>query len=190
MLGHDVAFFVPRWGTLYVGTLDDLDSFAFQFRPDDVLRQILRPETGLLLRRWRPGEPGPGDPQNAVIYEENVPFGAPRQRVTLDRRTGMLLVVAQLDGQNRPLWTRSFGDYRRIDRGSGGRRGRAGEDARWYPFHMAVSWPREGRMIELRFRRVEADAPLFESDFDLAVPGNVRQHPIRDATFDFPEGQD
>ena len=44
-LGDDIGFYVPTQKVLYYGKTGDLRNLSFSFDPDDMLRQMLRPDT-------------------------------------------------------------------------------------------------------------------------------------------------
>lgn len=178
-LGDDIGFYVPTQKVLYHGKVEDLRYFTFRFDPDDVLRQMLRAETSLLLKRWRYIQGGSGDSKNAILVEEAVPAGRPRLRVAINRSTGMIMSIAQLDAGGEPVLVKSFDDYRSLQRG---RRGAPDEPV--FPFLMTFSWPRDRRMMEMHFKTVEGNAILYDEDFDIAASSDTRYLPLLDAHMD------
>ncbi|MDR0363237.1 MAG: hypothetical protein LBJ46_11230 [Planctomycetota bacterium] len=181
-IGDDIGFYVPTQKTLYHGKVSDLQYFAFRFDPDEVLRQMLRPDASLLLKRWRHVEGG-RDRSGNIILDEDVPEGRPRLRLAINSRNGLLVSVTQLDVAGQPILVKTFGDYRPL---AGGRaaRGRQAADSAAFPFLMTLSWPRERRMMELHFKSVDGNAIVYDEDFDLAASEDTRYLPLTDARMD------
>lgn len=182
MLGDDIGFYVPTQNTLYHGKVGDLQYFSFRFDPDEVLRQMLRPETSLLLKRWRHADPMPGDPAAAMIVEEDVAANRPRQRLAINRANGMLVAITQLDAQGQPLLVKRYDDYRNLAKGRKG--SRVADDATAFPYLISFSWPRDRRMMEMHFKQVEGNAVVLDEDFDIAASANTRYLPLVDAQMD------
>lgn len=175
MLGRDIGFYVPTQKTLYHGKVEDLRYFAFRFDPEEVLRQMLRPDTSLLLKKWEVvgGDRGrSGD----LVLEELAPEGRPRLQLAINRRTGMLASVAQLDSYGEPILIKSYGDYRSVDRGR-----KANPDGPVFPYLMTLSWPKDKRMMELHFKAVDGDAVVLDEDFDLATSDDTQYLPLVEA---------
>ncbi len=177
MLGDDIGFYIPTQNTLYHGKVGDLRNFSFNFDPDEVLRQMLRPDTALLLKHWRRAEAGPDD-RNAIAVEEDAPAGRPRLRLAIDRRTGMIVSVAQLDGRGQPVMVKRYDDYRNLNQGRG--KGKNAADA-VFPYLISFSWPRERRMMEMHFKSVEGNAVVLDEDFDIAASADTRYLPLNEA---------
>ncbi len=180
MLGDDIGFYIPTQRTLYHGKVQDLNNFSFRFDPDEVLRQMLRPETSLLLKRWRYAVASRDDPNGVVVGEEDVPDGRPRMRLAINQRTGMILTATQLDARGEPYLVRRYDDYRGIDRG---RRDRAANEP-VFPYLMSFSWPRERRSMEMQFKTVDGDAVVVDEDFDIATSADTRYMPLTEARMD------
>ncbi|MDR1519991.1 MAG: hypothetical protein LBU23_07605 [Planctomycetota bacterium] len=174
-LGDDIGFYVPSQNTLYHGKVDELRHLAFRFDPDEVLRQMLRPDTSLLLRRWRHAAAPAGEAKETLAMEEDVPGNRPRLRLTLDRRTGRIASLAQLDAGGRPVMIRTYGDYRGLD-GIGAR-----NSGPVFPYLISFSWPGDNRLMEMHFKTVEGNAVVLDEDFDIAASANTRYLPLSQA---------
>jgi len=182
MLQDDIGFYIPTQKTLYHGKVDDLQYFSFRFDPDEVLRQMLRPETSLLLKRWRHSDAGPEDPRNAIMLEEDAPSGRPYMRVAIDKRSGMIAVIEQLDGRGEPILVKRYDDYRDLSRSR--RAARVEEDGSVFPYVIAFNWPRDRRIMEMRFKQVEGNAVVLDEDFDIATSADTQYLPLVDARMD------
>ncbi|MCL2001058.1 MAG: hypothetical protein FWG74_06450 [Planctomycetes bacterium] len=178
MLGDDIGFYIPTQNTLYHGKVRDLQYFSFNFDPDEVLRQMLRPEAGLLLKHWRRAETGAEDPRNTLAVEEDAPIGRPRLRLAIDRRTGMLASVTQLDGLNQPVMIKRYDDYRNLGQKQLAKGSLSGVV---FPYLISFSWPRERRMMEMHFKSVEGNAVVLDDDFDIATSAGTRYLPLVEA---------
>ncbi|MDR1533668.1 MAG: hypothetical protein LBU64_01015 [Planctomycetota bacterium] len=178
-LGDDIGFYVPSQRTLYHGKVEDLRYFAFRFDPDEVLRQMLRPDTSLLIKKWRHAASRAGDSGESLVMEEDVPGNRPRLRLTLERRTGRIASLVQLDSGGDPILVRSYGDYRGLDGGVGaGSRRKAGPV---FPYLISFAWPRDNRLMEMRFRTVEGNAVVLDEDFDIAASADTKYLPLSEA---------
>lgn len=182
MLGDDIGFYIPTQKTLYHGKVGDLRNFTFNFDPDEVLRQMLRPDTALLLKRWRRSEARQGDPNNVIMVEEDLPAGRPRLRLAVNRNTGMLLSVAQLDAQGEPILIKQYDDYRSLAAVS--RRSARPAEGPVFPYLISFSWPRERRMMEMHFKTVEGNAVVLDEDFDIAASADTQYLPLVEAQMD------
>ncbi len=185
MLGEDIGFYVPTQKTLYHGKVDDLKYFSFRFDPEEVLRQMLRSDTSLLLKHWEVAAVPAGDRSANIVLDEVVPPNRPRLRLEINRRTGMLVSVSQLDAYGNPVLVKSYGDYRGLDRGR-----QRDSAAPVFPYLMALSWPMDNRMMELHFKAVEGDAIVLDKDFDLATSDDTRYMPLVNANMDAEEFAD
>ncbi|MDR1612583.1 MAG: hypothetical protein LBT97_07335 [Planctomycetota bacterium] len=183
-VGDDIGFYVPTQKTLYHGKVADLKYFAFRFDPDEVLRQMLRPDTSLVLRHWRRAEADARDRSGNIIVDEDVPAGRPRLRLAINSRNRLLASVTQLDAAGQPVLVKSFGDYRSLYAGGRAARSRRSESAASFPFLMTLSWPGERRMMELHFKAVEGNAIVYDEDFDLAASSDTRYLPLTEARMD------
>lgn len=181
MLGDDIGFYVPTQKTLYHGKVGDLRNFAFRFDPDDVLRQMLRPESSYLLKRWRFADLRKGDPPGSVVVEEAVPDGRPRLRLAINPKTGMLVAASQLDASGEPILVKRYDDYRNLSRGRKSPKG-AGDPV--FPYLISFSWPRDRRMMEMHFKTVEGNAVVTDEDFDIAASADTRYRPLGEAQMD------
>ena len=181
-LGDDIGFYIPTQNTLYHGKVRDLQGFSFRFDPDEVLRQMLRPETSLTLKQWRHAEPRQDDPANVIVLEEDVAGNRPRMRVAVNQKNGMLASVTQLDARGQPVFIKKFEDYRNLHRSR--EAGRVGEDASAFPYMMSFSWPRERRSMEMHFKQVEGNAVVLDEDFDIAASSDTRYLPLQEAQMD------
>jgi hypothetical protein len=182
-LGEDIGLYIPSQNTLYHGKVADLRSFAFRFDPDEILRQMLRPDTALLLRRWRRVQAGSGGERDVVTLEEDVPAMRPRLRLVLERRTGRIASLIQLDARGDPILIRSYGDYRGIGMGAGGNRFDRGEEP-VFPYLISFTWPRDHRLMEMQFKSVEGNAVILNEDFDIAASANTRYLPLNEANLE------
>ena len=180
-LGDDIGFYIPTQKTLYHGKVNELRNFSFRFDPDEVLRQMLRPETALLLRRWRYGDAGPDDPSGSVVVEEDAPANRPRLRLAINSRTGMITTITQLDPMGNPYLVKKFDDYRTLARD---KRGSRMSDDSVFPYLISFSWPRDKRMMEMRFKSVEGNAVVLDEDFDIAASADTRYLPLQEAQMD------
>ncbi len=178
MLGDDIGFYIPTQKTLYHGKVGDLRTFSFNFDPDEVLRQMLRPDTALLLKHWRRAENGAEDPRNSIAVEEDAPAGRPRLRLAIDKRTGMITSVSQLDGRGQPVLVKRYDDYRNLGQGRAGKGGLSGSV---FPYLISFSWPMERRMMEMHFKSVEGNAVVLDEDFDIAASADTRYLPLQEA---------
>lgn len=181
MLQDDIGFYIPTQNTLYHGKVDDLRYFSFRFDPDEVLRQMLRPETSLLLKKWRYSDPMPGDAATALMVEEDVPANRPRLRLGITRKNGMLASITQLDASGQPVLVKRYDDYRDLARGR--RASRVGTDA-VFPYLISFSWPRDRRMMEMHFKTVEGNAVVLDEDFEVATSSDTRYLPLSQAQMD------
>ena len=177
MLGQDIGFYVPTQKTLYHGKVEDLKYFAFRFDPDEVLRQMLRPDTSLLLKKWEVVEKNTRDRSGNLILEEVASANRPRLQLAINQRTGMLSSISQLDPTGDPILVKTYGDYRGIERGKKG----SNSDSAVFPYLMSLSWPKDRRMMELHFKAVDGDAVVLDEDFDLATSDDTRFLPLMDA---------
>ncbi len=182
MLQDDIGFYIPTQKTLYHGKVEDLRYFSFRFEPDEVLRQMLRPETSLLLKRWRHSAAAPNDPRNAIMLEEDVDPNRPRQRLAIDRRSGMIVNIESLDARGEPVLVKRYDDYRDLARTR--RAARVQDDGSVFPYVIAFTWPRDRRMMEMRFKQVEGNAVILDEDFDIATSSDTRYLPLVDARMD------
>lgn len=180
MLGDDIGFYVPTQKTLYHGKVEDLRYFAFRFDPDEVLRQMLRPDTSLLLKKWEVVASNPRDRSGNIILEEIVPPNRPRLQLAINQRTGMIASVSQLDAYGEPILVKTYGDYRGLDRG----RKQKNSNAPVFPYLMTLSWPKDKRMMELHFKSVDGDAVVLDEDFDLATSDDTNYRPLMEANLD------
>ena len=181
MLGNDVGFYIPTQKTLYHGKVEDLQNFSFRFDPDEVLRQMLRPDTTLTLKRWRHSDSLRGDPTDSTMLEQDLPEGQPRLRLAINNRTGMITSVTQLDQSGEPFLVKRYDDYRKLP-GLGKASKEA--DASVFPYLIAFSWPRDRRSMEMHFKSVEGNAVLLDEDFDIAASDDTRYLPLQDARMD------
>ena len=184
MLGNDIGFYVPTQKVLYHGTVAELDNMAFRFQPDEILRQLLRPDNSLLLKEWQPRQPSATDPKNSLAFESVPVRGQPRYNLTIDKKNGMVTSIAQLDARGDPVFVKTYGDYRPISRG---RQLPKGVSEPVFPYLMTLSWPRDRRLMEMHFKSVEGDPVVLEEDFDLAASDDVRYMPLRDVRIDADE---
>lgn len=182
MLGDDIGFYVPTQRTLYHGKVRDLQGFSFRFDPDEVLRQMLRPETALTLKHWRYVDPEKGDPNNSIILEEDVAGNRPRMRLAINEKSGMLTSVAQLDSRGQPVFIKRFDDFRDLSRGRNA--SRVSDDGSAFPYMISFSWPRDRRSMEMQFKQVEGNAVVYDEDFDIAASSDTRYLPLREAQVD------
>ena len=181
-LGDDIGFYVPTQKTLYHGKTYDLQGFAFSFDPDEVLRQMLQPDTSLTLKRWRHADPRQDDPANTIVLEEDLPGNRPHLRLAISQKSGMLTAVTQLDGRGQPVFVKRFDDFRDLSRSRKGGRVEADDSA--FPYLMSFTWPRERRSMEMHFKQVEGNAPVYDEDFDIAASSDTRYLPLREAQMD------
>ena len=181
MLGDDIGFYIPTQKTLYHGKVADLQNFSFRFDPDDVLQQMLRPETALLLKKWRMADPMQGDPRGAVMLEEIAPPNRPHLRIAINQSSGMIVSISQMDHRGDPVMIKRFDDYRNLNRGRNTPRG-ATEPV--FPYLIAFSWPRDNRSMEMHFKQVEGDAVVLDEDFDIAASSDTRYLPLVNAQMD------
>ena len=181
-LGDDIGFYIPTQRTLYHGKTRDLQNFSFRFDPDEVLRQMLRPETSLTLKQWRHAEPRQDDPANSIMLEEDVPGNRPHMRVAINQKNGMITSITQLDARGQPYFIKRFDDFRDLSRGRKGGRVTADESA--FPYLMSFVWPRERRSMEMHFKQVEGNAVVYDEDFDIAASSDTRYLPLQEAQMD------
>ena len=171
MAAPDVALYVPMEKTLYAGQVQDCDGLGLPIKPDEILDQLLRPDTELLLHQWRSvGAEGGRD-----VYEDET-----RQlRAAVDRRTGLLAMIEQRDAGGNLYLRKTLENYRSVDLG-GGRTGRGPTSGDLvYPFTQKVEWPRDQRRVEIHFKRMLPNAPVKDSDINnFYVPENVRELPL------------
>lgn len=186
MLEDDIGFYIPTQKTLYHGKVDDLQDFAFRFQPDAILRQMLRPDTSLLLKSWRRTDPDQYDPKNAIILVENTSPGKDSLRLAIDQRSGVLMSVAQINPRGDTVLVSSFGDYRVLNRGRKHPSKSRTASQELFPYRMSLSWPNERRSMEMQFKSVEGDAIVLDEDFDLATSDDTRYRPLREAAMDEP----
>ena len=179
MLGQDIGFYVPTQRTLYHGKVADLRYFAFRFDPDEVLRQMLRPDTSLLLKRWEVVASNSRDRSGNIILRERAPANRPRLELAISQRTGMIASITQLDPAGQPVMVKSYGDYRGLNRGR-----KNDPNAPVFPFLMTLSWPRDKRMMELHFKSVDGDAVVLDEDFELATSDDTHFRPLIEANLD------
>ena len=179
MLGDDIGFYVPTQRTLYHGKVTDLRYFAFRFDPDEVLRQMLRPDTSLLLKRWEVVAGNNRDRSDNIILQERAPANRPRLELAISRRTGMIASITQLDAYGQPVLIKSYGDYRGLSRGR-----KSDPNAPVFPYLMTLSWPRDKRMMELHFKSVDGDAVVLDEDFELATSDDTHYRPLVEANLD------
>ncbi|MDR2391536.1 MAG: hypothetical protein LBE84_07660 [Planctomycetota bacterium] len=182
-LGEDIGLYIPSQNTLYHGKVVDLQSFAFRFDPDEILRQMLRPDTALLLRRWRRVQAEPADGGDVIALEEDVPANRPRLRLVLERRTGRIASLIHLDAKGDPVLIRTYGDYRDMDMGSGEKRRARGEEP-VFPYLISFNWPRDNRLMEMQFKTIEGNAIILNEDFDIAASANTRYLPLNEANME------
>lgn len=186
MLGRDIGFYVPTQKTLYHGKVEDLRYFAFRFDPEEVLRQMLRPDTSLLLKKWEVVAVDSRNRSGDLVLQEVTPPGRPKLQLAINRRTGMLASVSQLDAYGEPILVKSFDDYRAVDRGQRNRNA----DSPVFPYLMSLSWPKDKRMMELHFKAVDGDAVVLDEDFDLATSDDTRYMPLVEASLESDLGDD
>ncbi len=180
MLGDDIGFYVPTQKTLYHGKVNELQNFAFRFDPEEVLQQMLRPETYLLAKRWRYADDV--NAKNVIVLDEDVANGRPRLRVAISKRHGMITSIAQLDREGKPVFVKRFDDYRSLSRG---RRGdNVTESEAVFPYLMAFSWPRERRSMEMQFKQIDPNARVHDEDFDIAASADTQYRPLQEAEMD------
>ncbi len=180
MLGDDIGFYVPTQKTLYHGKVNELQNFAFRFDPEEVLQQMLRPETYLLAKRWRYADDV--NAKNVIVLDEDVAKGRPRLRVAISKRHGMITSIAQLDREGKPIFVKRFDDYRSLSRG---RRGdNVTESEAVFPYLMAFSWPRERRSMEMQFKQIDPNARVHDEDFDIAASADTQYRPLQEAEMD------
>ncbi|MCC8191171.1 MAG: hypothetical protein LIP77_11155 [Planctomycetes bacterium] len=182
MLQDDIGFYIPTQNTLYHGKVEDLQYFSFRFDPDEVLRQMLRPETSLLLKKWRNSPNLPGDPANAIMVEEDAPANQPRLRLAINKRNGMIASVTQLDRNNQPVLVKRYDDYRDLSRSR--RSTRMADDDSAFPYLISFTWPRDKRMMEMHFKTVEGNAMVIDEDFEVATSSDTRYLPLTEAQMD------
>lgn len=187
-LGDDIGFYIPTRKVLYHGKTEDLRHLSFNFDPDDMLRQMLRPDTALLIRKWKAAPGAPNAAGNILAVEEDAPANRPRLRLELDRRTGRIVSLAQLDALGNPLLVKSYGDYR--DLAPAGRRGSGRNANSVFPYLISFSWPREERMMELHFKAVDGNAVILDEDYDIAASSDTEYRPLNEAALESdPAGQ-
>ena len=179
MLQDDIGFYVPTQNTLYHGKVNELQNFSFRFDPDEVLRQMLRPETSLLVKKWRHAEAIQGDPNNAVMVEEDVAPGAPRLRLAINKKNGMIASVTQFDGRGQPILVKRYDDYRDLSRSR--KSSRVSQDDSVFPYLISFSWPRDRRLMEMHFKTVEGNAVVLDEDFEVATSSDTRYLPLMEA---------
>ncbi|MCD7895662.1 MAG: hypothetical protein LUG50_03185 [Planctomycetaceae bacterium] len=180
MLGDDIGFYVPTQKTLYHGKVNELQNFAFRFDPEEVLQQMLRPETYLLAKRWRYADDV--NAKNVVVLDEDVAKGRPRLRVAISKRHGMITSIAQLDREGKPVFVKRFDDYRSLSRGRRGENVTESESV--FPYLMAFSWPRERRSMEMQFKQIDPNARVYDEDFDIAASADTQYRPLQEAEMD------
>ena len=178
MLGDDIGFYIPTQKTLFHGKVDELQNFSFRFDPDEVLQQMLRPDSSLASRKWRFADTGGKD---GIVLEEAVDGKRPRMRVTINPKNGTLASVAQLDASGQPILIKRYDDYRDLSRG---RRGQVSEDEAVFPYLISFTWPRDRRSMEMHFKSVQGNAPVRDEDFDIAASSDTRYRPLREAQMD------
>ena len=182
MLDQDIGFYIPTQNTLYHGKVGDLQNFSFNFDPDEVLRQMMTPDTSLTTRKWRHAESRKDDPSGAIVLEESNAKGRPHLRLAISSKTGLINTITQMDGRGQPVMIKRFDDYRDLSRGR--RSSRVEQDDTAFPYLISFSWPRDRRSMEMHFKQVEGNAPVSESDFDIAASSNTRYLPLNQATMD------
>ncbi|MCC8180258.1 MAG: hypothetical protein LIP23_05020 [Planctomycetes bacterium] len=181
MLKDDIGFYVPTQKTLYHGKVGDLGNFAFRFDPYEVLRQMLRPETALLLRKWEHVNAGRDDPRNAIILQEIAQPNRPYLRLAINRKNSMLMQITQLDARGEPLLIKKFDDYRKLTRG---RSAQTGVDEPVFPYLISFNWPRDSRSMEMQFKQVDGNAVVTDEDFDIATTADTNYRPLMEARVD------
>nr|AXS01397.1 hypothetical protein [uncultured bacterium] len=163
----DIELHIPTQHALYTGKVDDAGRLGMPLNPEEILERLLKPDTELTLRTWRPVRGRPGDAGPAFEDETGT------LRVTLDRRGGLLASIELSDqaGQPAVVWTLS--NYRPVNPGARG----AGREA-VYPYYQKIEWPRERRRVEVHFKQLQPNAPITDAMLEIAVPGNVRRLPL------------
>lgn len=194
MLGDDIGFYIPTQRTLYHGKVKDLQGFSFRFEPDEVLNQMLRPDTSLLARKWRlsnsdvaatgrkKGRGGSGSSSGKITLEEDVPEGRPHLRIVIDQRNGTIASVTQLNGRGEAIMVKRYEDYRNLARS--GRGGRVSDDNSVFPYLISFNWPRDKRTMEMHFKQVQGNVRVSDGDFDLATSSDTKNRPLKEATMD------
>lgn len=176
MLQDDIGFYIPTQKTLYHGKVDDLRYFSFRFDPDEVLRQMLRADTSLLVKHWKHSPRLASDPANAIMLEEIVEPGRPRRRIAIDQRSGLLVAVEQLDPRGNIVFLKRYEDYRNLEAST-----KREADPAFFPYTIAFDWPRDRRMMEMRFKSVEGNAVVLDEDFDIATSSDTQYLPLSEA---------
>lgn len=196
MLGDDIGFYIPTQKTLYHGKVKDLQGFSFRFEPDEVLNQMLRPDTSLLARKWRyadgapaaKGRKGKGSAggSSSITLEEVVPEGRPYLRLVIDQRNGTIASVTQMNGRGEAIMIKRYEDYRNLARSSRG--GRVSDNESVFPYLISFNWPRDKRTMEMHFKQVQGNVRVSDEDFDLATSSDTRNRPLREATMESDDG--
>jgi hypothetical protein len=178
MLGEDIGLYVPMQKALYHGKVAELRNFSFYFSPDEVLRQLLSPDTSLLLKDWQE-IPAPRGMAAELVLEEVTPANRPHQIIAINRRNGMLVRVSHLDSRGEVILEKTYGDYRVS---GSGRRTR--NEGKVFPFLMGMNWPRENRSMEIHFKALEENAVILDEDFDLATSGDTQYFPLQEVNIE------
>jgi hypothetical protein len=177
VIKDDIGFYVPSKKTLYQGQLTDLEKADVYFRPDEILNNLLRPETGLLLKTWKPAQAY--NRGALVVIEEEAENGKKRLRVTLDGNTGDISAVETLDADGQVAFIRSAGRYKEVASLSAGR-----ESGKMFPYWLKLEWPKEQRFVEISFKTMETDQELPADAFELEIGGKYRTKAISDIEVD------
>jgi len=185
MIGSEIAFYVPRKRTLYRGKLEDLGKADVRFDPQEILRRMLQPDVGLLLRRWR-RIPAQTDAPNLVL--EEIVHGRGRLRLVIAPETYDLLRVDQYDLQGTVVFQQIYGSYREppdaisnapvVLPEAPGARDKPRAYTRRFPFAVELSWPQEQRAVVITFKHLEPDAFIPEDLWLLDVPERTREEPL------------
>ncbi|GHS91505.1 hypothetical protein FACS1894139_13100 [Planctomycetales bacterium] len=173
MRDNNIAFFVPRHHTLYVGTVGQLKQAqgGLNFSPEIMLDRLLHGSRPLLNYEWRTGS---RDNKSLTLEQVHRP-DSNYLRVTLDPRQKVILRVAYLNPAGGEYFVEEYDNYRALNGGL-------------FPTRFALLWGDE-RFVRFNLKDVElgrSAAALGEAfaGIDNLDMERVKRQPLQDARVD------
>jgi len=177
LVRSDIAFHIPRKRRLYQGKVKELKKVGISFRPDHILRELLQPQTGLLLKTF---EHDSHDRSTATLAEVSS-AGHTKTKITIVRKTGQISQVVQLGKDGKEVFVKEYRNYRKIKRQHGKMKPVKGPLAvkqAWFPGVIHLKWPQDKRSVKITFRTIKVNTPVDDDAFELAVSERTRTLPI------------